>query len=215
MLRELLGMLDFNIAGPIIGILAIVDIVIHLHLDFKKVATNKTSHFSEPSSQIPTTVMAIVSIATLLSFILVGIIPLVWMFNASEPFLVLLGTVYSPELAIWLTGLILLVAGILLHIWSRVVRQEMAASWAMRKEHVLVTNGPYSRIRNPSYSSYFMCFVGLIIMLPSVITLILLIGIPGYYRVALIEEEHLQSHFGDAYEDYRNRSGRFFPRLIR
>lgn len=208
-------MLDFNIVGPIIGILAIIDVVVHLNLDFKKGVTNKTSHFSEPSTHIPTTVMVIVSIATLLSFTLVGIIPLVWLFSASEPFHFLLGTVYSPEFPVWLMGFILLIAGILLHIWSRLVRQEMAASWAMRNDHVLVTNRPYSRIRNPSYSSYFMCFIGLIIMLPSVITLILLIGIPGYYRVALIEEKHLQSHFGEEYDDYRNRSGRFFPRLKR
>ena len=208
-------MLDFNIAGPIIGILAIIDIVIHLHLDFKKIVANKTSHFSEPSTHIPVTVIAIISIATFLSFILVGIIPLVWLFSASEPFLVLLGTVYSPEFVVWLPGLILLITGILLHIWSRAVRQEMAASWAMRKEHLLVTKGPYSRIRNPSYSSYFLCFIGLVLMLPSVTTFILLIGIPGYYRVTLIEEEHLQSHFGDEYDDSRNRSGRFFPRLRR
>ena len=208
-------MIDFNIAGPIIGILAVIDVVIHLHLDFKKAVSTETSHFSEPSSHIPSTVIVIISIATILSFILMGSIPLVWLFSVSEPFLVLLGTVYSPELAVWVIGLVLLIVGILLHIWSRVVRQEMAASWAMRKEHVLVTNGPYSRIRNPSYSSYIMCFIGLILMLPSVITLILLIGIPGYYRVALIEEEHLQSHFGEEYEDYRNRSGRFFPRLKR
>ncbi|MHA1638529.1 MAG: methyltransferase family protein, partial [Candidatus Thorarchaeota archaeon] len=155
-------MLDFNIAGPIIGILAIIDIAIHLHLDFKKNVTNNASHFSEPSSHISTTVIVVVSVATILSFILVGVIPLVWLFSASELFLFLLGTVYSPEIVVWLPGFVLLIGGILLHIWSRAVRQEMAASWAMRNEHILVTNGPYSRIRNPSYSSYILCFIGLV-----------------------------------------------------
>ena len=149
-------MLDFNIAGPIIGILAIIDIVIHLHLDFKKIVAHNASHFSEPSSHISTTVMVAVSIATILSFILVGIIPLVWLFNASEPFLFLIGTVYHPEFEIWFTGLVLFITGIFLHIWSRAVRQEMAASWAIRKDHALVTKGQYSRIRNHSYSSYIM-----------------------------------------------------------
>jgi protein-S-isoprenylcysteine O-methyltransferase Ste14 len=36
-----------------------------------------------------------------------------------------------------------------------------------------------------------------------------------YYRLARTEEAEAEATFGDAYRDYRRRSGMFFPRLRR
>ncbi|MHA1959807.1 MAG: hypothetical protein ACW99U_06230 [Candidatus Thorarchaeota archaeon] len=43
----------------------------------------------------------------------------------------------------------------------------------------------------PSYASYFICFFGLILMLPSVASMIVVVGFPGYYVVSKIEKELL------------------------
>ncbi|TFG28610.1 isoprenylcysteine carboxylmethyltransferase family protein, partial [Candidatus Thorarchaeota archaeon] len=74
-------------------------------------------------------------------------------------------------------------------------------------------SGPYSAIRHPSYTSYMLCFVALVLLIPSPVTLALLIGIPGYYLVAKTEEQLLISHFGDEYLSYINKTGMFLPRL--
>jgi protein-S-isoprenylcysteine O-methyltransferase Ste14 len=87
----------------------------------------------------------------------------------------------------------------------------MASSWEMDDTHQLVTHGPYSRIRHPSYLSYILSMFGLFLMIPSICTLIILIGIPGYSWISMYEEKLLLAQFGDEYESYMQRSGRFFP----
>jgi protein-S-isoprenylcysteine O-methyltransferase Ste14 len=50
-------------------------------------------------------------------------------------------------------------------------------------------------------------------MIPSVVTLILLFGIPGYYYIAKIEEKHLLHHFGKEYSEYMQRTGMLLPKI--
>jgi protein-S-isoprenylcysteine O-methyltransferase Ste14 len=81
----------------------------------------------------------------------------------------------------------------------------------MSDAHTLVTHGPYSRIRHPSYLSYMLTMLGLFLALPSIYTIVILIGIPGYYLLSICEEKLLISHFGKEYESYMRRTGRFLP----
>jgi protein-S-isoprenylcysteine O-methyltransferase Ste14 len=83
----------------------------------------------------------------------------------------------------------------------------------MTETHKLIMKGPYSRIRHPSYLSYALSFIGLVLMMPSVLTVILLVGIPGYYTLAVQEEQLLISHFGNDYRNYMMKTGRFMPKL--
>jgi protein-S-isoprenylcysteine O-methyltransferase Ste14 len=46
-----------------------------------------------------------------------------------------------------------------------------------------------------------------------VLTVILLVGIPGYYMAAAQEEQLLISHFGNDYRNYMMKTGRFIPKL--
>ena len=83
-----------------------------------------------------------------------------------------------------------------------------------RKEHTLVTIGPYGWVRNPLYSSYFVIVTGATLLManwyPAAI---------GFAVLTLVvirtrkEEEKLIERFGDEYRDYMRRVGRFFPRL--
>ncbi|MGY5875857.1 MAG: methyltransferase [Candidatus Thorarchaeota archaeon] len=208
-------MLEFFFVGPIVTLLIITDVGLHLYLDFKKVSSRGTSRFQEPSHHVPSSAMAAVMISTFTSFFLVLLLPLTWMIGGN-PFLIqALLPLIDPPLILWLPGLVLLILGVILHSWSRYVRQEMAASWVMSESHKLITTGPYARIRHPSYSSYFICFAGLILLLPSLVSLVLLVGFPGYYIAAKTEEELLLTHFGDEYRDYMMQSGRFLPSVRR
>jgi protein-S-isoprenylcysteine O-methyltransferase Ste14 len=110
-------------------------------------------------------------------------------------------------------GVVLTVTGYFLFIWSVRVRGKFSVSWAMPEDQKLVTWGPYRFVRHPSYSGYFLMFVGLFLMWSSVFAVFPLFAIFGYYRVSVVEEELLVKRFGDVYRDYQRKTGRFVPRI--
>lgn len=207
-------MIDYGITGIIVGTLALIDVVVHLYLDAKKAKREGRAAFVEPEENIPSVTMAAIVIPTLLSFAIVLLISTAWVFADENWLLSVLITILVPPDEIRAIGLILLIVGIVLHLWARAVRGAMAASWIMSETHRLVTRGPYSRVRHPSYLSYILSFIGLFLYIPSVATTVLLIGVPGYYRVAEIEERLLIAHFGAEYEAYMKRAGRLHPMII-
>jgi protein-S-isoprenylcysteine O-methyltransferase Ste14 len=119
------------------------------------------------------------------------------------------------QLFFQISGFTLTSAGNLLFLWSIITRGRDATSWEMRPNHRLVTVGPYSYVRHPSYLGYFLMFIGLPLLIPSTVMLIPLIGIPGYAKVTSQEEKLLLAHFGDRYLEYQKRTGRFIPRIKR
>ncbi|MCJ7573207.1 isoprenylcysteine carboxylmethyltransferase family protein [Candidatus Bathyarchaeota archaeon] len=110
-------------------------------------------------------------------------------------------------------GLILIGSGVLLFVWSVVVRGRYSVSWAMTENHVLVTWGPYRYVRHPSYAAYFLMFSGLFPVTLSPLGLIPLVAIPGYVRLSSKEEELLTLRFEEKYVGYRSVTGRFLPKV--
>lgn len=105
-------------------------------------------------------------------------------------------------------------AGALL-VWTfRSLGKNLTDTVVTRKEHTLVTSGPYRWVRHPFY-----VVVGLSLAAGSLATanwFILLAGILALGLIVLrtpIEEEKLLARFGDEYRQYRERTGRFFPKL--
>jgi len=110
-------------------------------------------------------------------------------------------------------GLLLTAFGYSLFLWSVIARGKYATSRTMRGNHRLVTWGPYRYVRNPSYTAYFAMFTGLFAVWPSLLSLIPLVGIPGYFSVTFQEEKLLERHCGEEYLKYQTKTGRFFPKL--
>jgi protein-S-isoprenylcysteine O-methyltransferase Ste14 len=206
-------MLDFAIVGFTILCLATLDIALHIYLDSKKIRSNRQSTVQASEFAVPSLALGAAGISTLLSFFLVLFLIMLWLGILNPDIIQILIPVIDPPYPIWMCGLVILSSGIILHGWSRLVRLNMASSWQMTRNHRLVTSGPYSRIRHPSYLSYMICFVGFVLMIPSVVTLILLFGIPGYYYIAKIEEKHLLHHFGKEYSEYMQRTGMLLPKI--
>jgi protein-S-isoprenylcysteine O-methyltransferase Ste14 len=119
----------------------------------------------------------------------------------------------APTLNMQVPGLILTAAGYGLFIWSVVSRGRYAVSWQMPQTHRLVTWGPYRYVRHPAYLGYFLMFLGLFFLWPQVLTMLPWVAIPGYVQVTFDEEKLLVQHFGDEYEEYRRKAGRFIPGL--
>ncbi|MBD3404924.1 MAG: hypothetical protein GF411_02170 [Candidatus Lokiarchaeota archaeon] len=204
-------MFEIQVVGPTITILALVNVFVHLYEDLKMLRHKDAAVFTEPSARVPSGPMAATIISTLLAFGIILVIMLEYLLNLNSTLFALFILLGDSPVFIWPVGFGLVILGIILHVWSRYVRQDMAASWAMSRKHILVTRGPYSRIRHPSYSAYMMCFIGLFLLIPSVLTLILLLGLYGYREIAIIEESMLLDHFGEQYGYYMTRTGRFLP----
>ena len=85
-----------------------------------------------------------------------------------------------------------------------------------RRNHTLITHGPYRWVRHPFYG----CMVLLIVAI-SLLAANWFFVIAGAVVFSLIgirtrtEEEHLAARFGDAYRSYMARTGRFVPLLNR
>jgi protein-S-isoprenylcysteine O-methyltransferase Ste14 len=85
---------------------------------------------------------------------------------------------------------------------------------ATKKEHELITHGPYRWVRHPLHSVGTLLFIAFALMAANwfiglaslVVFVMLMIRLPK-------EEEKLIERFGDEYRAYMKRTGRFLPRL--
>lgn len=87
---------------------------------------------------------------------------------------------------------------------------------AVREEHQLVTNGPYRWVRHPLYSCGWLFFIGFSLLAANwLMALSLLVAsIPLAMRTP-VEEAKLIDRFGEQYQEYMQRTGRYFPKLGR
>jgi protein-S-isoprenylcysteine O-methyltransferase Ste14 len=109
---------------------------------------------------------------------------------------------YGPTRLIGLLVALIGLAGVILS------RYTLGRSFSITpKATALVTNGIYSRIRNPIYISgmIFLIGVALIVERPKLLA-VLLVLIPMQIIRARREAAVLEAQFGDAYREYRKRT---------
>lgn len=121
------------------------------------------------------------------------------------------GTVLMVQLEFF--GLLSMIFGYAIFIWSVLARGRYAMSWQMPADHKLVNWGPYRCVRHPSYLGYYLMFIGFALLWHNALALVPLIAIPGYVLIARREEEMLVARFGEAYVQYQKRVGRFLPKV--
>ncbi|HEX9914038.1 MAG TPA: isoprenylcysteine carboxylmethyltransferase family protein [Candidatus Bathyarchaeia archaeon] len=112
-------------------------------------------------------------------------------------------------------GLALVAAGVLVFLWSVAARGRYSVSWEMPLDQRLVTWGPYRYVRYPSYSGYFMMFLGLALMINNPAILVPILAVAGYAGLVDDEKRLLVARFDDEYRRYAEATGRFTPRLRR
>jgi protein-S-isoprenylcysteine O-methyltransferase Ste14 len=85
-----------------------------------------------------------------------------------------------------------------------------------RREHTLVTHGPYRWVRHPFYGVLFVWAVSLTLLTANWFMSLLALGVLTMLVIRTrIEEQKLIERFGDDYRAYMSRTGRFLPRLMR
>jgi protein-S-isoprenylcysteine O-methyltransferase Ste14 len=110
-------------------------------------------------------------------------------------------------------GLLVMVLGYAIFIWSVIARGRYATSWQMPADHKLVDWGPYRYVRHPSYLGYILMFIGFLLLWQNALALIPPIAIPGYLLITRSEEKMLVAKFGDKYLQYQKRVGQFLPKV--
>ena len=83
-----------------------------------------------------------------------------------------------------------------------------------RKDHELVTTGPYRFVRHPFYCAFILAVLANATVAAN--WFILLTGGAAWLVIVFRskkEEENLIARFGDDYRGYMERTGRLFPRL--
>ncbi len=123
----------------------------------------------------------------------------------------------SMSLPYWLRwcGVALgLIAGLLLTWTLNTLGKNLTDTVVTRRDHSLVTNGPYRWVRHPFYDSALMAILANGVVAAN--WFFLVAGLMFFILIAIRtrkEEELLVTRFGDQYLRYMQETGRFLPRL--
>jgi protein-S-isoprenylcysteine O-methyltransferase Ste14 len=126
----------------------------------------------------------------------------------------------SIPLPPWLRvfGCLMGLAALLWFVWiHRSLGTNLSAMLRIKDRQVLITDGPYRRIRHPMYSAFYLLHIAVFFLTANWfmgatwlagLTIIILLRVRR-------EEEMLLERFGDQYGSYMERTGRFLPPLRR
>jgi protein-S-isoprenylcysteine O-methyltransferase len=95
----------------------------------------------------------------------------------------------------------------------RVLGRFFTATVQIQADHRLVTRGPYSRIRHPSYLGALAAFAGhALLLFAPLCAFVVTIGMFLVYRQRIqLEEAVLQESLGAVYGDYQSKTTRLLP----
>jgi protein-S-isoprenylcysteine O-methyltransferase Ste14 len=125
-----------------------------------------------------------------------------------------LPTVLPRSATMQAVGLTIIVAGLLLRVWTRLsLRQLYIGHVQVTEGHCLVQIGPYHYIRHPGYAGFVLMTLGLAVGYSSLVGLlsIALLLLPSLAYCMWVEERLLIEHFGDAYCQYVAQTKQLLP----
>jgi protein-S-isoprenylcysteine O-methyltransferase Ste14 len=95
------------------------------------------------------------------------------------------------------------------------IKSGITPTSATRKQHILVTSGPYRWVRHPLYTVGSSMFISFGMMADN--WFIAALGVLTFILMAIRtpkEEANLIEKFGDEYREYMKRTGRYLPKLF-
>ena len=125
----------------------------------------------------------------------------------------------SLALPMWLRwmGVLSLLCGSALLVWTfRTLGRNLTDTVVTREKHTLVVHGPYFWIRHPLYSSAALVILAVSLIASNWFFFALGVGVLAILIMRTRTEElNLVARFGDSYQRYMDRTGRFLPRFGR
>lgn len=187
----------------IFGILFLIFMLIRIPYGKKWKKTKKVKSVSKKREKF---LVFIVSIGMMIA-------PLIWVFSKLfEGF-----NIGLPDWARYL--------GIVIAIFSLwffyAVHKTLGKNWSpvleIRKNHKLIKEGPYKRIRHPMYTQIWLWVIAQFLISSNWV--VGLFGIVTWSILYFIrvpkEEEMMEEEFGEEYRRYKKETGRIFPRLFK
>jgi len=119
-----------------------------------------------------------------------------------------------PEFVRWV-GVVLVLPNIPLLAWiHHTLDRQYSPCLQIKESHSLITDGPYARVRHPMYTVFIAFSFGMSLLTANflIIGFAILLVIPFPF-VALKEEQMMLETFGDEYQEYMERTGRFIPQI--
>ena len=120
----------------------------------------------------------------------------------------------APDAVRWFATMVGLAAVPMILWLFSALGDNISPTQATRREHRLVTSGPYRWIRHPLYTTGFVLLLSLMLL-----TGVWTLGVLAVFLLCAMmlrtpsEEARLIETFGDDYRAYMRRTGRFLPRL--
>jgi protein-S-isoprenylcysteine O-methyltransferase Ste14 len=116
-----------------------------------------------------------------------------------------------------IAGVAFIIGGLILR-WYAILslRRQFTVDVAITKDHRLIREGIYSRVRHPAYAGSLLSFLGLGLSFSNYLS-ILVIFVPicsaFLYRI-YVEEKALVEAFGEEYTEYRASTKRLIPGIF-
>lgn len=122
---------------------------------------------------------------------------------------------FLDRTAIKIVAIVALSLALVLHVLFTIsAGRSIRAATATGAKPELITTGIYRCCRHPAYLAFFVVAFGIFLTIPNLINLILLVYtiVVTYYH-SVEEERKLLEIYGQEYERYRKKVGRFLPKL--
>ena len=146
-------------------------------------------------------------------------LPIAWLIYVNRE-LLLKHAVDLPH-TVRITGWMILVLGMMLQLWTL----RLLGGWGIMGlpevtqivESKIVTSGPFSVIRHPTYLSHTIMYAGVFLVTGVIpVGIITLLDIIIINTVVIpLEERELVKRFGEAYRKYQERVPPFFPGIAK
>jgi len=108
------------------------------------------------------------------------------------------------------------ICGLTFSVWARhCLGRNFSQAVTIKKDHELITNGPYAFVRHPIYSGLLLALTGSAIGLDKWrgAFAVILVFSALWYKLR-IEEQWMLAHFGKAYEEYARRHAALVPYFL-
>ena len=98
-------------------------------------------------------------------------------------------------------------------IWAtKVLGDNFSQDIAIKKDHHLITSGPFKIIRHPQYfSQLLMDLGGAVATLSFILAPLAIIQLPFLLMRASLEDNLLEKHFGESFRTFKKKTGMIFP----
>jgi protein-S-isoprenylcysteine O-methyltransferase Ste14 len=121
-----------------------------------------------------------------------------------------------PGIDAYWPGVILIVAGLAFTVWAR---RRLGRNWSgtvqVKKDHQLISDGPYRFVRHPIYTGILVAFLGTAVVVGhwgGILAVLIAFG--SFWRKLTLEERFMRETFGSVYEEYRGRTAALIPYLF-